>query len=215
MKHLIKTIAVVFTVLLFAGPASAGMIFNVTNEVPDQTFGSTTIDGAFIVADGGWVGPLSLAGSFSGWGDLGGYQNLAATLTFTWHDDDNLNYSGSTALGSDFNNWDTESGGPGPYPDLAMVTLDGTKIFENVSVGVFGGTGTSVYTYSPTDLGMLDDGALDYLIEAGKNGSARTDFVVDSVALAIEGTSAVPVPGAVWLLSTGLLALAGIQRRRR
>ena len=214
MRNVAKTVAVVALVLLLAGPAPAAVIWSDVYEAEDTTMYGYDIDGDFIVAT-----EFSKEGTFTGWGDLSGYTDLSVTLTFTWHDDDNLNYSPwAGTIHADTNNWDTANDvtGTPAYPDLATVSLDGTTVFENIEVGVDNTTDPSVYEYSLADLSLLDDGELVYLVEAAKNSSARTDFVLDSVALTIEGTpSAVPVPAAVWLMGSGLAGLVGIRRKMK
>ena len=206
---MIKTIAAIFLVLFLAGSASAAQIFYDIDEMPDQTIAGTFIDGAFIVSYSDSQPCPTLEGSFSGWGDLSGYTDLTATLSFTWHDE-NLNYFSETMIFTEGTRDTNEL-----YPDLAKVSLDGAMVFENIEVGAYGTTDPSVYEYSLTDLSILEDNELTYLIEANKYSSARTDFIVDSVALTIEGNpSAVPVPSAVWLLGTGLLGLVGLRRKK-
>lgn len=207
MKKVIKTAAILLLFWTITLPVSAREIYYDIYTASDTTIGSTTIDGDFIVAYASWTGELSLSGSFTGWEDLGGYTDLTATMTFTWHDDDNLNWYGGSSIGSDVNNFDLTDF----YPDLAMVSLDGTTVFENVEVGVYGSTDTSVYVYTLTDLSLLEDGILNYLVQAGLYSSARTDFIVDSVSLSITGNP-VPVPGALYLLGGGLVWLLGIKR---
>ena len=209
MKNLIHAVAVLVMMLILGSPASADLIFYGIDEMPDQTIAGTDIDGAFIVAYSDSQPCPTLEGSFSGWGDLSGYTDLTATLSFTWHDE-NLNYYSTTMIFAEGTRDTNEM-----YPDLAKVSLDGNMVFENVEVGVYGSTGTSVYDYSLTDLSLLDDDALNYLIEANLYSGARTDFIVDSVALTIQGQSSpVPVPSAAWLLGVGLMGLAGLRRKK-
>jgi hypothetical protein len=196
---------IMIVVLMFEGPAGAAQIYYQLNEEPDQTYDDVTVDGAYIV--NGFMG-LTLENSFSGWGDLSGYSDLTATLTFTWHDD-----TLSWGYGSMSSTGQTADPPDGiPYNDLAIVSLDGTQVFSDVEVGEAGSTDPTVYEYVLTDLSLLDDDPLAYLIEADFEGG-RLDFIVDSVALEITGTP-VPVPAAVWLLGSGLLGLIGIRRRK-
>jgi hypothetical protein len=221
MKKTINKMAMILTMLLISGSAQAAVIYSDTYEAEDTTvyhYGlgeNYVIEGDFIVAEN-----LSISGSFSGWGDLSGYTNLTATLSFIWHDDDNLNYANGNIY-SDSKNSDTSdriilgSTYP-PYPDLATVSLDGTTVFSNVEVGASDyTTDPSTYVYTLTDLSMLNDDELAFTVSAMKDGPARTDFVLDSIHLSIESPSAVPVPAAVWLLGSGLLGLMGIRRKRQ
>jgi hypothetical protein len=94
-----------------------------------------------------------------------------------------------------------------------MVSLEGTMVFDDVEVGEAGSQAPTSYKYTLTDLSLLDDGSLEYLIQAkGLNAYSRQDFIVDSVSLKITG-SPVPVPAALWLLGSGLVGLAGLRRR--
>jgi hypothetical protein len=230
MKKIVKGMMVVITVLMFACPVAADQIYYQLNDEPINSYPLltdgqvTTIDGAYIVK-----GSLTLENSFSGWGDLSGYTDLAATLTFTWRDDSML-YTYSSYYKKWYINTTNEIadkgdptgtyGGvpnsPGPYHDFAIVSLDGTQVFSNVDVGAADSLEPTTYQYTLTltDLSLLNDGFLNYLIEAGYTGpsSSRCDFIVDSVALEITGTAAaVPVPSTVWLLGSGLLGLVGIR----
>ena len=215
MNKKIISMAAVFCLLsVFSAVSYAATIYTDQYIAEDTVFLGVAIDGDYLVASN-----LSKQGSFSGWGNLSGFTDLSATLTFTWHDDNNLNYGNwnTTAIYTDTNNWDTihDTTIFPPYPDLANVTLDGTTVIETVEVGVDNTTDPSTYEYVLSDLSMLDDGELVYLVQAERYSSARTDFVLDSITLTINGTpSSVPVPGAGWLLGAGLLSLSGIRRKK-
>jgi hypothetical protein len=222
MKQLIQGMTIIIALFMFAGPAAADLVFYQINEEADQTYYSA--NGGEVIIDGAFVTPssLTLEKSFSGWGDLGGYADLTATLTFTWHDDTNL-YTYSYSIGwymrTDQSTDPTDPAGSwgndGSYDDIAIVSLDGTEIFSDVEVGEAGSTDPTVHDYLLTDLSVLDDGLLTYSITAGQaNLGSSYDFIVDSVALTIEGTP-VPLPAAVWLLGSGLLSLIGMRRGKR
>ena len=215
MRNAAKAVAAVAMVLLLAGPAGADVIYTDSYVAEDTVVRGVSIDGDYLVATA-----LTKEGSFSGWGDLSGYGDITATMTFTWHDDNNHNYSMySEDIYPDNQDRDTNSltvngNTYPPYADIATVSLDGTTVFSGVEVGASDyTTEPSTYTYTLTDLTMLVDGELAYLVEAQKDGSARTDFVLDSIAFSIEAPAAVPVPGAVWLLGSGLVGLAGLRRK--
>ena len=214
-KGILITAAVFCLLSVFSAVSSAETIYTDQYIAEDTVILGYAIDGDYLVAE-----VLSKEGSFSGWGDLSGYTNLSATLTFTWHDDSNLNYSaygGDPNIFPDIKDWDTihDTTMSPPYPDLANVTLNGITVIETVEVGVDNTTDPSTYEYILSDLSMLDDGELAWLVQAERYSSSRTDFVLDSVTLTIEGTaSSVPVPGAGWLLCSGLTGLAGLCRKK-
>ncbi len=229
MKKISKAMTVVIAVSIFAGPATAGQIYYQLNDEPINSYRSSPIleNTSQVTTNGTYVqrGSWTLEKSFSGLGDLSGFTDLAATLTFTWRDDAWLWTVGNGTTSQSHMKTETGdktdplgwSGNPGAYHDFAIVSLDGIQVLSNVEVGTASSLDPVIYQYSLTltDLSLLNDGILTYLITAGVTGPSysRCDFIVDSVALEITGTP-VPVPATVWLLGSGLVALIGVRRKR-
>ena len=67
-----------------------------------------------------------------------------------------------------------------------------------------------------TDTRLIPVGtrSIEILLIATRNGGDSSDGFFDEVSLKLKNTSAVPVPAAVWLFGSGLLALAGVARRK-
>ena len=119
--------------------------------------------------------------------------------------------AGDTSYGYDFildvMGSGTISNVTGGDSDLGDVFGSGWRQFGG---SVYGETGSSVLGFS-----------FDFFADAGSSllisGSyTNADFLDETITSSIIGTavSAVPVPAAVWLFGSGLLALVGFVRRR-
>lgn len=170
--------------------------------------GSSYFAGMDLDAEGAGL-PLTM--SFSGI-DISGYTDISFSGLFA-EDDDGSN-----------EDWDEpdyfkveyqiDNGG---YQNLLAFENDGStynsQAFQDTD---FDGTGdgtalTDMFSLFSADIvgvGDLLDVRFTFDLDSGDE-----DIAIDNIQ--IEGTSAVPVPAAVWLLGGGLLALVGIRRKNR
>jgi hypothetical protein len=196
-----------------AGTASAAVVYSDTYTAPGATYtyiyaDTVTTDGMYLVENN-----FTLEQSFTvdNWSDLhSAYSDITASLTFTWHDDPDYNWqAGRNLIATEVQDISYDQGA---YVDYPLVSIEGTTIIDDVEID--GSAETYTYWLTASDLLALSDGTLDYIVSASNSASGRQDFILNSVTLTIEGTpSAVPIPGAAWLLFSGLAGL-GVLRKR-
>jgi len=81
------------------------------------------------------------------------------------------------------------------------------------SLGAFFSNHTWVSRMGTTDL-LTDTRYIQYRFEGVRVEGSNTDAFLDAAYLDVQAVTAVPVPGAIWLLGSGLLGLASISRRK-
>ena len=184
---------------------------------PLIVFGAQTSSAALLTFDDVPGGSIQYT-----YGDMPTYQGFNFSSTLDWIDlvDSPWNYGaisgdfglvnidGGTGIVTEANNadftfdglwakkWNTpvDSGGTDSLFGLLSGYNDGILIWQ-VDTGLNGS-----YEYYGAQTGAIDE------LRLGFSGT----FLVDDITL----TSAVPVPAAAWLFGSGLLALAGISRRK-
>ncbi|MGF1643178.1 MAG: DVUA0089 family protein [Thiotrichales bacterium] len=121
--------------------------------------------------------------------------------------------------------FDIDYGMPGFDSELALWTAAGTVLAENDDHSTTAGAGGSVHNFDAF-IQYLFDSAGDYIVgvarySASATSSGWTGGVIGEgqdyrlqVAL-MSPVTPVPLPGAVWLFGSGLLAAIGIARKTR
>lgn len=184
---------------------------------PLIVFGTQTSTAALLTFDDVPGGSIQ-----NDYGDMPTYQGFNFSSTLDWIDlvDSTWNYGaisgdfglvnndGGTGIVTEANNadftfdglyakkWNTpvESGGTDLLTGLLSGYNNGELVWE-VATGLNGS-----YEYYGAQTGAIDELRLGF----------GNTFLVDDITL----SSAVPVPAAAWLFGSGLLALAGISRRK-
>ena len=77
------------------------------------------------------------------------------------------------------------------------------------------GQGADATVTCGVDCSVGDTFTLDYAAIVPSGGFAGFGYTLHLVGTIAEGTSAVPVPAAVWWFGSGLVGLAGVARRRK
>ncbi len=152
--------------------------------------------------------------SGTGWSDPG-VVSVAQYIDGPWYTFEAGPYFDTTTYPTQAFAWDSENDTWGEELDWTKPVnpdLDPTEDFAGLSVaevialydGSAGGTG-----YDLADLNDLYGVELDWIryIRVESNGTSRPE--VDGFA----DVAPVPIPGAVWLLSSGLLGLVGLRRK--
>ena len=87
-----------------------------------------------------------------------------------------------------------------------------------LGIKIFKLSGTLLSSYTDTDTGLfadLFDTGYNYYVVGFGDGAGNVNFEdFDDLVVAVRA-DAVPIPGAVWLLGSGLLGLVGIRRRKK
>ena len=123
---------------------------------------------------------------YTGWGSgQSGYVELGFDQVFTNGDGDDLLVYGF-----------------GPGNAYVSVSIDGLIWSDQLELGKSGPGAASVWGYDLADFGVT---SAQYV---------RIDSGMAKFYDAIEATNPVPVPGAVWLLGSGLLGLVGLKRKK-
>ena len=103
--------------------------------------------------------------------------------------------------------------GPGTFSTAyaAAGDVQSTQGLGGNATGVSDWVGSGIATnlYGVTGNGTAASKVQSYIL-----GTAKLDLTTKSIVFAGNSTGAVPVPGAVWLLGSGLLGLVGVSRRR-
>ncbi len=183
---------VLISVLLMAlgsGPAMAASL-TIT-----ETWNGSTVD--FTVTNDGFTDIREFA-----------VGNNDATWAWVTEASNNSNYltKGLTASKDENGNWHTDNG------NRALTWLDNAEGFDGY---------TKAFLY--TSWGSGDSGYSGYLETGFTNGyKGSTGMPESPFAAYSEGggtisgeTSSVPIPGAVWLLGSGLIGLAAVRRGRK
>lgn len=208
-KYLICTCAV-FLLFSFVNAAAAGLItiqnagFE-SNVFSDEGWGGVA-DGWIVTGNAGTFnpGPVSMPGgnapegsnmAFVAGGSL--MQTLGSVLT------ENTTYTLTMDVIKRFQY--TSS-----YYEIEL--LAGTVVIANDNTGLSLSPGT--YATSTISYTVLaGDPLIGSQLGIRLVGDAQTNF--DRVALSADAVSAVPVPGAFFLLGAGLISLAGLKTRKR
>lgn len=160
----------------------------------------------------GQHGPQGYAGaSYEEYtGDLSGSWDITA-IAYEAQDTDQLTLNGSVL----FSTSDTSAFGT-TLTNVDLSSAFFTDVTTNKSYSLSDSSTIKVYqlTDSWTVPGLnltLDAGTL--IIGFNDSGSPDADF--DDLILVATPTNATPIPGAAWLLGSGLLGLIGLRRRGR
>jgi hypothetical protein len=110
------------------------------------------------------------------------------------------------------------------YESIVDVSADGatvldnrylTAAFETIAIDLDNTTITSMLADDTLDFAIVGQDAYYHCEFNPWNWYITTSrFYLDKVDLDVTGSSAVPIPGAVWLLGSGLLGLVGVRRRK-
>ncbi|MFH2066837.1 MAG: VPLPA-CTERM sorting domain-containing protein [Pseudomonadota bacterium] len=189
------------------GYTAAGTMAPINYPALYQTSWTTTMEGAWDWVDEGpmgadWIGLQGMIGGM-GQGSLDIYAPIAdvAGLTNVW-----LQYVSYIPNGSSGANV-----GAGLAFDSAITNPSGSasKNYEQITA-LDGQGGSGDWWLITEEWQLADAGDLLFLrINADVPGTSN---MIDSVQL-MTSASAVPIPGAVWLMGTGLIGLVGIRRR--
>lgn len=199
-----KRILLVVAMLLWTGQASAAMITTL--------YGSGVDDGGILLGDGATDGHYTfVAGSSSsvgaayvvsriggGWATLTGSRWISSSA-------DNAGISGIYTTTFDLAGFDHTTAnvfGLVAYDDDLVIYLNGSKVYENLE-----NAWSAPRSFSIADKFVSGLNTLSFYV-------ANTGGGPTGLNVALRGTaSPVPIPGAVWMLGTGLLALLGVRRK--
>lgn len=101
------------------------------------------------------------------------------------------------------------------YSELGGRGLYSITATHNANYGLFSNVQSALY-WSATEYELNSANAWGFVFDGGLQGGNNKNSNLLSYALAVRTgqVSAVPVPAAAWLLSSGLLGLVGVARRR-
>lgn len=197
---------------LASGAASATTVELISNggfEVDDipantQAGPSPTVTGwtgiAWLV-DGAFGAPVWPTGGSSGdqFADFGNRSELVGAQDFTvpaGHEISSISWFANT----------TKTVASSPYTVELLDGLGGTLVAENFSV-----VGLDVWTPTLLDLGAGSLGPGDYTFQLyGTAGLGGADVIIDDVSVL---ATAIPVPAALWLFGSSVVALKATRRR--
>jgi len=143
------------------------------------------------------------------------------TVTFSVWQDIDLFSQGYTATQIDAGELSVVYGGVqsgwGTQEDSGTISI---RLFDedmielgSSSLGAFYSNHTWVSRMGASDL-LADTRYIQYHFEGTRVEFSNADAYLDAAYLEVQSISAVPVPGAIWLLGSGLIGLAGISRRK-
>jgi len=192
----------IFLLTAFVGPAKA---VSITDVIGDQDFtdGSIVPLTDFLAASGG---DPAYFNSVSGSDPGGTFGNISYSHNFL------LGGATPTTASLTLGLYDHDALGAGE--DTINIFFDGIQQNDDVWKGI--STDNRGYYIRSMDVAtsLLLDGILNVQVVGTPISGEPGNFIgIDFSSLAIQ-TSAVPVPAAVWLFGTGLLALFGFSNRK-
>lgn len=218
MKNKTSCLLCLFSLFIVSINAQAALVYQADNRYTDHThpailpYGLVTPDTPFadfydsrFLEAGTFQSSVLTSSTMSGTGSTSGTQDSflagafsTSTFNVTFTVDELTNFSLSGHLDADFD------------VGLLSVSLfeNGINIFS-VEPTDFAGIGINPYSYS----GQFSTGN-NYRLVAISDFSELGNGYNEEWQLDLQTTSAVPVPGAVWLFGSGLLGLTGIARRK-
>ncbi|MGE4292040.1 MAG: hypothetical protein AB7E32_07515 [Desulfovibrio sp.] len=226
----IQTLAIA---LLFAGVATLGLGSAASASVITPAWATGATDAANLEASffGGYSNVTTEDFSSFGTNDQGPLNLAVGTLTGGGYVGDNTTPqfgTGEFSVGSDLNYW--SDGTPGSTDGKSTFTLSFTTPvaafgFYATDLQDIGGEVLLTFSTAGGDVtlnlfdlvGAQASGTLNYFAFSSDSAissvtfhaSGNDGYAVDNIS------TATPIPGAVWLLGSGLLSLVGLRRRNR